>query len=92
MVPTAPPEAIDLLSKLLTYDPSERLTAAEMLQHPFFAEYNPLSDTSIVWKSPPIKYYDFEFEAYSLSTDILKQLIVDEIILSHSKEARDYNR
>ena len=92
LVPTAPPEAIDLLSKLLTYDPSSRLAASDLLKHPFLAEYNPQNDTTIIWKSPELKYFDFEFENYSLSKDVLKQLITDEIILSHSKEARDYNR
>ena len=27
---------IDLLAKMLTYDPDERITAAEALQHPYF--------------------------------------------------------
>ena len=31
-----PPLAVDLLRKMLTYDPSKRLTAAEVLRHPFF--------------------------------------------------------
>jgi len=32
----AVPEAIDLLDKLLRYDPQERLTAKEALEHPYF--------------------------------------------------------
>jgi len=27
IIPNAPPEALDLISKLITYDPEERLTA-----------------------------------------------------------------
>jgi cell division cycle 2-like protein len=29
---------LDLLSKLLTYDPSKRITAEEALKHPYFSE------------------------------------------------------
>ena len=36
LIPNASPEAIDLLSELLRYDPSKRLSAAQALQHPFF--------------------------------------------------------
>jgi serine/threonine protein kinase len=35
---TTPPEAIDLVSKLLQYTPSARLTPLEACAHPFFDE------------------------------------------------------
>lgn len=35
--PSITPEALDLLSRLLAYDPSERPTAAEALAHPYLA-------------------------------------------------------
>jgi len=34
----APPEAIDLISKLLVYNPKDRLKAVNVLTHPFFDE------------------------------------------------------
>lgn len=34
-------EAIDFLDKLLRYDHQERLTAAEAMQHPYFAPVRP---------------------------------------------------
>eukprot|EP00210_Caulerpa_lentillifera_P009299 g8864.t1 len=37
IVPSMPPNAVDLLEKLLIYDPSERLTAKEALRHAYFA-------------------------------------------------------
>jgi serine/threonine protein kinase len=37
--PNASPAAIDLLSKLLKFDPDERISGAEALSHPFFEEY-----------------------------------------------------
>ncbi len=33
------PEALDFLDKLLRYDHSERLTAREAMDHPYFCEY-----------------------------------------------------
>jgi len=33
-------DAIDLISKLLKYDPEERLSAKEAMEHPFFADVN----------------------------------------------------
>lgn len=38
--PNASPLAIDLLKKLLQFNPDERITAAEALYHPFFKEYH----------------------------------------------------
>lgn len=34
----APPEAIDLISALLEYTPTQRLSAVEAMVHPFFDE------------------------------------------------------
>lgn len=36
--PKTPPDAIDLISRLLEYTPTARLTAVEALCHPFFDE------------------------------------------------------
>lgn len=92
MIPTAPPDAIDLLSKLLTYDPAQRLTAKQMLMHPFFSElYDPEYDQQLI-EGEPINYYDFEFEQYMLNMDIIRELLLDEIIMANSKEARKINR
>ena len=33
-----PKEAVDLISKLLSYDPSRRLTPLDAIMHPFFDE------------------------------------------------------
>jgi len=38
VVPSAPPEAIDLMLKMMHFDPQKRFTAAECLEHEYFAE------------------------------------------------------
>lgn len=91
-IPNAPPEAIDLMEKLFTYDPKKRLTAMEVLKHPFLEElYDPENDDGIVIGNP-ISYYDFEFEQYTINRDIVKELILDEIIMANSSAARILNK
>lgn len=38
MVPALDPAGVDLLSQLLRYNPSERITARHALQHPYFSD------------------------------------------------------
>lgn len=40
LIPSAPPAAIDLLSQMLTFDPSTRISAKDALEHPLFARYH----------------------------------------------------
>ena len=40
MLPDAPEDAIDLISKLLKFNPSKRLTARQALDHPFVAAFH----------------------------------------------------
>ena len=90
-MPGAPDTAIDLVSKLLTWNPKDRLTAMEILKHPFLdIVYDP-NDKDII-ETEPVDLLDFEFECYSLNKNILKDLILDEIILFNSKLARLANK
>ena len=85
LIPTAPKSAIDLITNLLTWDPTKRLTAKQVMQHPFLKEiHNP----AYIIDGEEINYFDFEFESYTLNKSILRDLILDEIILCYSKEAR----
>lgn len=42
LLPHASPEALDLMVKLLTYNPDDRLSAKQALRHPFFKEIREL--------------------------------------------------
>ena len=91
LIPNAPDQAIDLIQKLMTYDPAERISASDMMKHPFLEElFDPKEDAGIC--KDPINYFDFEFEQYSINTDILKELILDEIIMANSQEATRTNQ
>lgn len=73
--PEINPECLDLIKKLLTYDPEERLSARDVLAHPFLKDLHNQSEEP---RAKEITYFDFEFEQYSLSKSILKDLILDE--------------
>lgn len=65
--PEIPSEAIDLLRKLLMFDPSQRLTATEALNHPFFdgiRPHFPNQDTAL--PSALVPYDGTAFEQMSL--------------------------
>lgn len=60
LYPNANRDALDLVAKLLTWDPDERLTAEEALQHPWLKAYH---ESNARWQSPqPFdKFADVEF-------------------------------
>ncbi|CAD7971870.1 unnamed protein product [Amoebophrya sp. A25] len=52
-IPLLSPEAVDLLQRMLTRDPAERLTAAEALRHPFILDsYSPDDYTELSYPPP----------------------------------------
>lgn len=80
----ANPLAIDLLQKMLTYDPDERITVEEALAHPYMKQLHCPEDEPI---TTPVSAFDFDFEKYSLSREDFKDLMFSEIALYHSDEA-----
>ena len=44
MFPTASPEALDLMSKLMHFNPDKRISAEEALRHPYCAQFHNPSD------------------------------------------------
>ncbi|KAG6821192.1 hypothetical protein H0H93_004012 [Arthromyces matolae] len=44
ILPAADPQALDLLAKMLAFDPSDRITVPEALEHPWLASYHDESD------------------------------------------------
>jgi len=88
--PSANPKALDLLKKLMVFDPKKRITVDEALQHPYlsalhFPEDEPIRDQ--------VNKLEFEFEKYVLSLEQLKDLIYEEILLYHYPEyATEYEK
>ena len=74
--PNACPEALDLLSKLLKFDPDERITAAEALRHPFLKDYHDYIEEDY----PDIeKKFEQDFEDPDLKDADMKWLVFEEI-------------
>ena len=69
-------KAIDLVKKMLTYDPADRITVEQALEHPYLAALHYPEDEP---STQPVSAFDFDFEKYSLSREDLKDLIFEEI-------------
>ena len=74
--PNASDLALDLLSKMLKFDPDERITAAEALRHPFLKEYHEYIDDEF----PDIQNkFEQDFEDPDLKDEDMKWLVFEEI-------------
>ena len=70
------PLAFDLLDKMLQYDPLDRLSAEECLNHPYFSKFHSLPSSTPILCS---QEFDWDFDQVSLDKDTLRQAIWDEI-------------
>ena len=70
------PDAIDLVKRMLTFDPEKRITIEEALAHPYMKNLHYADDEPTGERVPQ---FDFDFELYSLKTHEYKELIYNEI-------------
>eukprot|EP00729_Bicosta_minor_P004989 gene4989-9272_t len=78
LYPNATAPAIDLLERMLLFDPEKRISMEDALAHPFLAKYHKPED------EPNCAPFDFEFEKQKLSTQSdLKKCILAEIETYH---------
>jgi len=79
LFPHANPLALDLLAKMLHFDPAKRITCDQALEHPYLAVWHDPTDEPVC----PTKF-DFSFEEED-SIDGMKKLIVEEVNLFRSE-------
>lgn len=68
-------KALDLLKKLMVFDPAKRITVDEALKHPYLAALHFPEDEPIAENVPAA---EFEFEKYPLSLAQLKGFILNQ--------------
>ncbi|KAL5531716.1 hypothetical protein ACEPAG_4593 [Sanghuangporus baumii] len=59
LMPNADPQAIDLLTKMLAFDPDQRITVTQALEHPWLASYHDVNDEPEC-PTPYNKWHDIE--------------------------------
>ena len=70
--PNASQHALDLLERMLDFDPTKRITVEKALEHPYLANYHEPED------EPTCPPFDFAFESANRIDD-LRMLIMEEI-------------
>uniref|UniRef100_A0A0R0LAN0 mitogen-activated protein kinase n=1 Tax=Glycine max TaxID=3847 RepID=A0A0R0LAN0_SOYBN len=85
--PNADPLALQLLERLLAFDPKDRPTAEEALADPYFKG---LSKIEREPSCQPITKMEFEFERRRVTKEEIGELIFREILEYHPQLLKDY--
>jgi len=76
LFPTANPQALDLLDKMLAFNPNRRISVDDALKHPYLRGlHNPRTEYNC--KVP----FDFDYEQGDMTRDTLKEHLWEEILV-----------
>lgn len=84
LYPSASCEAVDLLQRMLAFDPAHRITADQALNLPYFADFRHLG---LGAPGQPLDEAEFHFERTRLTSDEMRAAFLAEIA-AHHPEAR----
>ncbi|XP_030938721.1 mitogen-activated protein kinase homolog D5 [Quercus robur] len=73
--PHVHPAAIDLVEKMLTFDPRQRITVENALAHPYLTSLHDISDEPVCMTP-----FSFDFEQHALTEEQMKELIYREAL------------
>lgn len=71
--PQANPQALDLLERMLAFDPLRRITVEEALEHPYLSIWHDPADEPLCGEK-----FEFSFESINEMED-LKQMVIQEV-------------
>eukprot|EP00271_Cylindrocystis_brebissonii_P015231 TRINITY_DN374_c1_g2_i1.p1 TRINITY_DN374_c1_g2~~TRINITY_DN374_c1_g2_i1.p1 ORF type:complete len:382 (-),score=61.11 TRINITY_DN374_c1_g2_i1:953-2098(-) len=74
--PDMAPMAIDLMSRMLVFDPRQRMTVEDALNHPYLATLHDINDEPIC-----LHPFNFGFESPNLTEDEIREMIYVEACL-----------
>lgn len=90
VIRNANPLGLDLLEKMLAFNPEKRISIAEALEHPYLTSLHKLEDEPIITN---VSSFDFKYEYEDQDIESLKYLIYQEILLYHFPEkVEEYER
>ncbi|KAF9786877.1 CMGC/MAPK protein kinase [Thelephora terrestris] len=78
LFPKASENALDFLTRTLTFDPKKRMTVDQALNHPYLSAYHDPEDEPVVASMEP-DYFEFDMHKEDLSKDQLKELLYEEV-------------
>ncbi|KAK3529237.1 hypothetical protein QTP70_021910 [Hemibagrus guttatus] len=81
LYPQAEPVALDLLNSMLNFDPLERISVCQALEHPYLAKYHDPDDEPVC-----VPAFDFEFDRQPMGREQIKEAILAEIQDFHQKK------
>uniref|UniRef100_A0A672RMQ4 Mitogen-activated protein kinase n=1 Tax=Sinocyclocheilus grahami TaxID=75366 RepID=A0A672RMQ4_SINGR len=81
LYPHAEPSALDLLGAMLRFDPRERISACQALEHPYLAKYHDPDDEPVC-----VPAFNFEFDRQPMGKEQIKEAILVEIQDFHKKK------
>ncbi|KAF2298346.1 hypothetical protein GH714_022762 [Hevea brasiliensis] len=73
--PNVHPAAIDLVEKMLTFDPRLRITVEDALAHPYLNSLHDISDEPVCMTP-----FSFDFERHAMTEELMKELIYREAL------------
>lgn len=92
--PNAPPEAIELMTSLLQFDPRKRISVDDAIAHPFLAAFRKDPEQSAGSEALAVAPFDFSFEQEPqiLEKDTLRRLIFEDVCAFHPEAQEELNQ
>ena len=84
LFPNANPIALDLLEKMLTFNPKKRYTVDQCISHPYFEGLHDPEQEPIT--TAP---FDWTFDAVELTKENLQSMVYDESLYFHDEDEDD---